>query len=100
MGLISLSSSKRSPNFQVVINISVFALSGESHFSLLSMFSHSLDVNVRNVVNGQVLSLLLVQQLLSFVHDLVHPFAKFVHSVSLTFVVHRSEELVVFFVAV
>ena len=58
----SLSSSEGSSDFKIITDFTCFAFSFEGEVSLLSVLSHCLDVNVRDVINREGLSFLLIEE--------------------------------------
>ena len=94
----SLSSTKWSSYFEVVLNLSILRFCCEGHIGLLSVLSHGLDVDVLEVINTQRFSLLLVQQLRSIAHDLSDSVAELFLSLPGALVMDSSEEPVVLLV--
>lgn len=94
----SLSSAERSSNFEVIVNLSSLGSGGETHVGLLSLFTHDLHVNVRDVVKRKGLSLFLIKVFVSLIHDLFHSVGDVLSLLVFGGVVHGSKELVVLLV--
>ena len=94
----SLVSAKRSSNFEVVIDLSVFGSSLARDLSLLSEFVHNLDIDFLLIVQTHLLTIFLIHSALSVLDDLTH---SVIHILSLfngILIMSASQEGVVLFV--
>ncbi len=98
--LLSLGSTKRSSHFKVVTDLSCLSLGSQTHVSLSSLFSHSLDIDILEVIKGQAFTLLLIQTSSLVISDLVNPISKLLVPFSFLFIVDLSEELVIVFISI